>query len=83
MIRRLISLSESIERLEYDWTFFSSFEGDLNTKEFYLVRNEGSSLIDLNMLLKKDPFVLYESLSLFEDELADNGESKYTIKLVR
>ena len=42
-----------------------------------------SEKINLEMLKREDPILMYADLHLYEDELADNGISLLSVKMVR
>ena len=63
---------------DYDWSYFSQYEGTLCNSFEIVDSKEG---IDLELLRKKDPFLMYRSFLLFEDELADCGNVSYSVKV--
>lgn len=64
----------------FDWTFSTNYQGTHNEK----IKIEETNLkIDIFKLLKKEPILFYQDLTLFEDELHDNGVSSCSVKIVR
>ncbi|KAJ1497614.1 hypothetical protein HMI56_005520, partial [Coelomomyces lativittatus] len=63
----------------YDWTFFSRYSGTLHPqgKTWEPTHSE----IPLDQLKVPEPILFYTETVLFEDELSDNGVSKYSIRL--
>lgn len=63
----------------FDWTFSTDYQGTINDK----VKVEPSDLkIDKFKLMVKEQILFYEDLTLFEDELHDNGTSVCSVKVV-
>jgi len=61
----------------YDWTFTPFYGGDIsNFKAVELTEEE----IDLERLKIREPILFYQELTLYEDELADNGCSQLSLK---
>ncbi|XP_015517261.1 TIP41-like protein [Neodiprion pinetum] len=76
------SRSESSEYLEekvkpFDWTFTTDYMGTM--KGFDVV--ETSEKIDVNKLKQKEKILFYHDLTLFEDELHDNGIAVCSVKI--
>lgn len=64
----------------FDWTFSTDYQGTANDK----ITIESSDLkIDKFKLMVKEQILFYEDLTLFEDELHDNGTSVSSVKIVR
>lgn len=69
---------------KFDWTFRPDYRGSL------LTASDGSPVIvestdqqiDLERLKRKDEILFYESIDLFEDELADHGVANMSVKIV-
>ena len=63
----------------YDWTFTTRYSGDFEWDDL----EDMVSVQDMNMdLLKRhDPILFYESQSLYEDELGDNGCSELSVRI--
>lgn len=63
----------------FDWTFSTDYQGTINDK----VTIESSDLkIDKFKLMIKEQILFYHDLTLFEDELHDNGTSVCSVKIV-
>ncbi|KZC06983.1 PREDICTED: TIP41-like protein [Dufourea novaeangliae] len=76
------SRSESSEFLEekikpFDWTFTTSYTGTIS--DFKI--EETSERIDMDKLKRKDKILFYNDLTLFEDELHDNGIAVCSVKI--
>lgn len=63
----------------FDWTFSTEYDGTINDK--FRVE-ETTKKIDIFKLMKKEPMLFYNELTLYEDELHDNGISACTVKIV-
>lgn len=63
----------------FDWTFTTNYMGTMSG--FELVSTE--ERIDMEKLKKKDKILFYVDLTLFEDELHDNGIASLSVKIVR
>lgn len=63
----------------FDWTFSTDYQGTLNDK----VQVEPTDMkIDRFKLMVKEQILFYNDLTLFEDELHDNGTSVSSVKVV-
>lgn len=63
----------------FDWTFSTDYQGTLNDK----LQVEPTELkIDRFKLMVKEQILFYHDLTLFEDELHDNGTSVSSVKIV-
>lgn len=62
----------------YDWTFSCPYEGSCNI-EF----SHSKVGINYELLMKEEAILFYDEILLFEDELADNGMSTLTVKIVK
>ena len=64
----------------YDWTYFSQFEGTVQSKQEW---QPSPAMDGINMELLKacDDFLFFHSFLLFEDELADSGHTSYSVKI--
>lgn len=73
-------IDKTEEKLKpFDWTFSTDYQGTINEK----VIIEPSELkIDKFKLMVKEQILFYEDLTLFEDELHDNGTSVCSVKIV-
>ncbi|CAD6208810.1 GSCOCG00003617001-RA-CDS [Cotesia congregata] len=61
----------------FDWTFTTDYMG--TCKGFQI--EETDERIDLEKLKRKDKILFYHELTLFEDELHDNGIASLTVKI--
>ncbi len=76
---------------DYDWTFTTEYKGtisapvaegaDAAAAAGLLVETEEK--IDLDRLRVPEPMLFFDEVVLFEDELADNGDSFLSVKVVR
>lgn len=78
-----INRSESSEYLEekikpFDWTFTTSYTGTISGFEV----EETNERIDMDKLRQRDRIMFYHDLTLFEDELHDNGIAVNSVKIV-
>ncbi|XP_011267888.1 TIP41-like protein [Camponotus floridanus] len=76
------SRSESSEYLEekikpFDWTFTTSYTGTITGFEV----EETNERIDMDKLRQRDKIMFYHDLTLFEDELHDNGIAVNSVKI--
>ncbi|XP_076278085.1 TIP41-like protein [Lasioglossum baleicum] len=76
------SRSETSEYLEekikpFDWTFTTSYTGSVSNFKF----EETNERIDMDKLRRKDKILFYHDLTLFEDELHDNGIAVCSVKI--
>lgn len=65
---------------QVDWTFCTKYQGSVG--ETFKVENTDFR-IDLTKLMKKERILFYHDLTLYEDELHDNGISVCSVKIVR
>lgn len=69
----------------YDWTYSTYAEGELvhpaTAGKTYNWTENSAALIDHALLRQRAPILHYDELVLYEDELADNGQSIYSIRL--
>ncbi|XP_003705401.1 TIP41-like protein isoform X2 [Megachile rotundata] len=76
------SRAESSEYLEekikpFDWTFTTTYSGTISSFEI----QETSERIDMDKLRRRDKILFYHDLTLFEDELHDNGIAVCSVKI--
>ncbi|XP_011345432.2 TIP41-like protein [Ooceraea biroi] len=76
------SRSESSEYLEekikpFDWTFTTNYTGTVSGFEV----SETNERIDMDKLRQRDKIMFYHELTLFEDELHDNGIAASSVKI--
>lgn len=64
----------------FDWTFTTSYQGTLNEK-FRIEPTEEK--INKFKLMLREKIIFYHDLTLFEDELHDNGISSCSVKIVK
>lgn len=62
----------------FDWTFTTDYMGTMS--EFEVEDTE--ERIDVEKLKRKDKILFYVDLTLFEDELHDNGIASLSVKMV-
>ena len=74
----------------YDWTYSTEYKGSVKISheaqepdEDAVVQVESSSHLNVEKLKQREPILFFEEMTLYEDELHDNGVSSLTIKLVR
>lgn len=76
------SRSETSEFLEekvkpFDWTFTTNYTGTISGFQL----EETNERIDLDKLRRKEKIMFYHDLTLFEDELHDNGIAACSVKI--
>ncbi|VEU23602.1 DEKNAAC104591 [Brettanomyces naardenensis] len=65
----------------YDWTYTTHYKGtELVVPDPGFIRNDNYA-IPQEKLTKKDPILFFDEMTLFEDELGDNGISTLSIKI--
>jgi type 2A phosphatase activator TIP41 len=64
-------------RNPFDWTFTTRYSGTLHNFDV----QETTERIDLEKLCRKERILFYKDLTLFEDELHDNGVAVCNVKL--
>ncbi|RWS12303.1 TIP41-like protein isoform X1 [Dinothrombium tinctorium] len=67
----------------YNWTFSTRYIGDLlvnDNNETFSIEN-AIERIDVDKLRQKEEILFYDDINLFEDELADNGVAKCSVKI--
>ena len=65
----------------FDWTFTTAYEGTLtNSGTHYWSCDDTNDQPDRAKLLARDKILFHDDIMLFEDELADNGSSKLSVK---
>lgn len=74
---------------DYDWTFTTTYKGTLCTAsgDTEAPLHEGlvtetEEKIDLDRLRRPEAMLFFDEVVLFEDELADNGVSFLSVKVV-
>ncbi|GBG26745.1 Serine/threonine-protein phosphatase 2A activator [Hondaea fermentalgiana] len=70
-------------RDDFDWTFTTRYKGSLSVQDEPrpLPSPEDGVKIDYQLLRKREPFLYFESVPLFEDDLFDFGESKLSVRV--
>lgn len=63
----------------FDWTFTTDYQGNANDK---FIIEPTDLKIDKFKLMVKEQILFYEDITLFEDELHDNGTSVLSFKIV-
>lgn len=76
------SRSDASEYLEekvkpFDWTFSTDYTGTMSNFEV----EETNERIDMDKLRRRDKIMFYHDLTLFEDELHDNGIAVCSVKI--
>ena len=66
--------------LAYDWTFTTQYAGSLSSAS-PVPSSDCPSPIPLSLLSRPDPILYFCSLTLYEDELHDNGVASCSLKL--
>lgn len=82
-VHMCIDRSDSSEYLEekikpFDWTFTTNYTGTISGFKV----EETNERIDMDKLKQKDKIMFYHDLTLFEDELHDNGIAVSSVKIV-
>lgn len=75
----------------YDWTYTTNYKGTLShlsgsdkttcDEESFFSVEPTTDRIDLEKLKEREEIVFYDDITLYEDELADHGVSKYSVKV--
>jgi len=63
----------------FDWTFSTNYSGSLKNG---LVAQPTDKRIDMAKLMQREQILYYREVTLFEDELHDNGTVLSSIKIV-
>jgi len=72
-------MAENPKQAGYDWTFSTGYKGTtIDTCGLWV---ETSEKIDMEKLKRPDPILFYQDIVLYEDELADNGQSMISVKV--
>lgn len=70
---------------DYNWTFSTDYRGAIrpsrDRNEVPIITNPPEEL-NIEKLKQRENILFYEELTLFEDELHDNGISNLNVKLV-
>jgi len=77
--RQVVPVSKEVAK-PYDWTYTTDFKGTLIREDVVRV-SETDRRIDIEKLKRQEKIHFYQNLVLFEDELADNGIAKLTVKM--
>ncbi len=67
----------------YDWTYTTRYKGTLlsSSNEYNWRIETTDQQIDLEKLKRQEQILFYDELTLYEDELADNGMTTLTLKI--
>lgn len=65
----------------YDWTYSTDYKGTVLSDQQFEEADE--PVIDVERLKKQEPILFYDENILYEDELADNGTTVLSVRLVR
>jgi len=70
-------------RDDFDWTFSTRYRGSLSRdgEPIPMPTEVCDEKIDYQLLRKREPFLYFDTVPLYEDDLFDNGESKLTVRL--
>jgi len=69
-------------RDDFDWTYTTTYAATIkDTSGACVKRRTSTKRIDYEMLKRKDPILWFGTTQLYEDDLFDNGDSSYTIKV--
>lgn len=63
----------------FDWTFTTNYQGTLNDR--WTVEDRNNIKLDIFKLMKREKILFYIDITLFEDELHDNGISSCSVKI--
>lgn len=77
--RQQLDVSKEIAK-PFDWTYSTDYQGTISGEDKLKI-HDTEELIDLEKLKKHEKIHFYQSLVLFEDELADNGIAKLSVKM--
>jgi len=77
--RNILDVTKEVVK-PYDWTYTTEYKGTL-IGENQLKVNETCKRIDIEKLKRHEKIHFYQNMVLFEDELADNGIAKLTVKM--
>ena len=71
------------DEIKYDWTFSTDYKGTLTPSKSGLSNAQKTEdKLNLEKLKERENILFYEELSLYEDELHDNGTSNLSVKIV-
>ncbi|CAK8672464.1 unnamed protein product [Clavelina lepadiformis] len=65
----------------FDWTFTTDYKGTVNDPQNIVKVLETTERINVQRLKMKEKILYFEEMTLFEDELADNGCAQLTVKI--
>uniref|UniRef100_A0A7S2R8T0 Serine/threonine-protein phosphatase 2A activator n=1 Tax=Mucochytrium quahogii TaxID=96639 RepID=A0A7S2R8T0_9STRA len=65
-------------RSDFDWTYTSTYGGTLKGRDRVVSKEHK---IDYERLKLREPILFFDNVTLYEDDLFDNGESKLSCKL--
>ena len=69
---------------QYDWTYTTVHPGRVEGDAAFAAATVGESGIPMSRLASQDePILFFDDVSLFEDELHDNGVAQLSVKVVR
>jgi type 2A phosphatase activator TIP41 len=63
----------------FDWSYTTDYRGTLSEGSERFESTDKS--LPLHLLKRPDPIIFFDELSLYEDELADNGIAHYSCKV--
>mmetsp|Transcript_5355 Transcript_5355/g.21204 ORF Transcript_5355/g.21204 Transcript_5355/m.21204 type:complete len:314 (-) Transcript_5355:25-966(-) len=80
--------SDGIARIHFDWTYYSEYAGEMRGSEevafgpvFPRLVPVEMSHIDMDLLRARDAMLFFDDITLFEDELHDNGYCRSSAKV--
>jgi type 2A phosphatase activator TIP41 len=65
----------------FDWSYTTDYKGSTHSQDEALAFTPTETTLPLRLLKRQDPILFFSSIDLFEDELADNGMSLFTVKI--
>ena len=75
--------SQLQHEIKYDWTYSTTYKGTLRIPKGNEQTNfDTDDRLNLEKLKEREKILFYEELSLYEDELHDNGTSNLSVKIV-
>lgn len=80
---------------DFNWTFTTEYKGSLKMREegaqgaevrgsesMFRIEENTTEKLNLEKLMMREQILFYEEITLFEDELHDNGISNCSVKIV-
>ena len=63
----------------FDWSYSTDYKGTVQSK--YSTFEPSTTPIPLELLKRPDPIMFFDEVMLYEDEMADNGITLYSLKI--